>query len=99
MRSTLSHTPLFSSPDEPRLRLLVDRTRSRRFGGGNVVHEAGDPADGLYVIATGEAAVSSGFEGHEVEINRCGEVAFFGETTILTNQPRWFARLPKANCG
>jgi len=87
-RAALGRTPLFSSLDEPRLLLLIERTRLRPLAKGEVLFQIGDPPDGLYVVAAGEVAVYSASEGQEIEVARLGEGSFFGETALLTHQPR-----------
>jgi CRP-like cAMP-binding protein len=87
-RTALGRTPIFSSLDERRLRLLIERTRLRQLAKGQRLFKAGDAPDGLYVVASGEVAVSMAAGDDEVEVDRLGEGTFFGETALLTNQAR-----------
>jgi CRP-like cAMP-binding protein len=97
-RATLGHTALFSSLDEPRLLLLIQRVRLRQLAEGQVLFKVGDPPDGLYVVAVGEVAVFATAKGLELEVDRLGEGAFFGETALLTNQRRSVTVRATADC-
>ena len=77
-------------PDVPPdvLDLLVRRARAERFDRGDVVVAEGDPTEGFYVVAKGEADVSQMVDGAETYLRtlRAGEV--FGEIGLMLASPR-----------
>ncbi len=85
-RAALTRTPIFSSLDEMRLRLLISRVRLRRLAEDEVLFRRGDVADFLYVVADGEVAVLGPDDQREVARLHDGD--FFGEIAILADQPR-----------
>jgi CRP-like cAMP-binding protein len=85
-RSVLGRTPLFSALDEAALRRLIETVALRRLDAGEVLFRAGDAADALYVVASGEVAVRAGRP--EVEVARLADGAFFGEIALLSGHPR-----------
>ena len=58
------------------------------FPYGAVVFSEGDAADALYVIAAGRARVLKGEGDKEVSLNVLGAGDSFGETALLTGEPR-----------
>lgn len=88
-RSLFPKTPLFSALDEPHLLKLIESVKRVELGAGEILFREGDPADSLYVVAEGEVAVLVAKEGATpLEVARLGEGAFFGEISLVTNQPR-----------
>ena len=81
-------------PDVPPdvLELLVRRARAERFDRGDVVVAEGDPTEGFYVVAKGEADVSQMVDGAETYLRtlRAGEV--FGEIGLMLASPRYSHR-------
>jgi CRP-like cAMP-binding protein len=56
----------------------------RRFARGELVFAAGDPADGLHIVQSGEVRVTKMDErGREVEIARLGPGEILGEAAVL----------------
>lgn len=82
----LSRTFLDLPPDVHEL--LVRRAGEERFGRGDVVVAEGDPTEGFYVVARGEAEVSQAVDGAEVYLRtlRAGEA--FGEIGLMLGSPR-----------
>ena len=73
-------------PDD--LEMLVRRADVERFARGDVVVAEGDPTEGFYVVAKGEAEVSQLVDGAAVYLRtlRAGEV--FGEIGLMLGSPR-----------
>ncbi len=69
---------------------LLARARKRRFGAGEVVFHAGDPADTLHLIRRGRFSVRIMTEfGDAATLNVIGPGDAFGELALLTpGQPR-----------
>ena len=83
-RATLPLVPLFSSLDEDRLRMLIERVKLVELVDGEVLFAEGEVGETLYVVAGGEVAVEKG----GVEVARLGEGTFFGEIALVTDQAR-----------
>lgn len=81
---------LRSFDDEEALAALADRFVQREFAPGDVLAEAGQPADTVYLIAHGKVEKLS--EGSYGEQNRLGTLAdgdHFGEQALLTGDGAW----------
>jgi len=77
--AALESTPLFAGLSNEDLGSIVDVGRSVSFGSGEAIVEEGDPADGMYVIASGEARVDVGGRFH---VLKPGD--FFGEMALIS---------------
>ena len=63
--------------------------RERRFPKGSVILMEGDPGDALYLIADGQVKVILiGEDGREVILSVLGEGSFFGDMSLLDDEPR-----------
>jgi cAMP-dependent protein kinase regulator len=84
----LAISPLFSvlSPDE-RKRLMAGVSFSAARKGERIVRE-GDRGDRMYVIISGEVAVTTEKEGAVMELARLKSGDFFGEVSVITGRPR-----------
>ena len=80
----LQKTPLWAGLDEQDLRLVVKSSKEQNFQSGQTVVRAGDPGEEFYLIVDGEVEVKSGGR----TIARLGPGQFFGEMSVLDNQPR-----------
>jgi len=80
----LEKTPLWSGLTKQELRLVVKASKERNFESGHKVVSKGDPGDGFYLIFEGAAEVRS--DGKT--LSKLGPGQFFGEMSILDNQPR-----------
>ncbi|MBP9205390.1 MAG: cyclic nucleotide-binding domain-containing protein [Kofleriaceae bacterium] len=86
-RRALAGTPLFAGLEPDALESLVQQLELVHVGAGEVLFREGDAGDALYVISEGEVIVQS--EGPpRVEMSRLGTGAFFGEVSLVTDQPR-----------
>jgi len=88
-RSALQRVPLFSVLSAEQLdvvgRVVVREASSRN----RVVFAAGGPSDSLYVILAGRVKVQmSDAEGKEVILAVLGPGEFFGEMSLIDEQPR-----------
>ncbi len=84
----LAISPLFSalSSDE-RKRLMIGVSFSARRKGEAIVRE-GDQGDRMYVIISGEVAVTTRKEGAVLDLARLRSGDFFGEVSVITRRPR-----------
>jgi len=85
----LREIPLFSEMDEQEvagIRAIMDE---RKFKAGKVIIREGDVGDLFYVITEGHAEVTiHDADGTEVVLQEVGPGDFFGELSMLTNEPR-----------
>lgn len=85
----LRHIPLFASLPEAELRAFAPLLREKRFAKGSMILMQGDPGDSLYLIAEGQVKVILiGEDGREVILSVLGPGAFFGEMSLLDDEPR-----------
>ena len=79
----LGELPLFARFGRRRLRELVRLGRFAEYSHGDVVIAAGQPADFLYVILSGEAKVLARPGGRVLKVGD-----YFGELALLDSEPR-----------
>ena len=81
----LSQLYLFKSCPQSALRTLVEQSRLLRYEAGQVLFEAGDPADNALLVITGKLSVTLpvGKERRSIGDIRVGEVV--GETALLSH--------------
>jgi CRP/FNR family cyclic AMP-dependent transcriptional regulator len=89
LTNLLSRAPLFAELEQKELEALAKTGERREFGRDEVIFAANEPADGLYVIATGRVKVCvSSVGGRELILATLGPEQFFGEMALLDNEPR-----------
>lgn len=85
----LTQVPLFAGLPDGDLRAFAPLLRERRFPKGSVILMQGDPGDALYLIATGQVkVVLIGEDGREVILSVLGPGSFFGDMSLIDDQPR-----------
>ena len=85
----LKSVPLFSAFTEQQLTTLLNYVQHRSYPRNVFVLQAGEESDSLYVILSGKAKVLiPDDQGHEVILSMLGPHDFFGEMSILDDQPR-----------
>jgi CRP/FNR family transcriptional regulator, cyclic AMP receptor protein len=85
----LQRVPLFSQLSAPELQRVVDVARERAYPRNSVILFEDDPGDALYVVATGQVkVVLIGEDGREVILSVMGPGEFFGEMSLLDDEPR-----------
>jgi CRP-like cAMP-binding protein len=80
----LARVPLFVDLDESELQVLADSMWERTFLAGEVVTAEGEPADGFFVVESGEADVT--VQGQRR--STCGAGDYFGEIALLMGSDR-----------
>ena len=78
MVSALEHLPLLHGLGRARLRALAEAGVVRTYESGDVVFEAGDAADAVHVILSGEASVLG-----KPDAGTLGQGDYFGEMALL----------------
>ena len=84
----LRDIPLFAKIDPAKLKLVAFASEYMRFEAGESLFQEGDPADSIFLIHEGEAAVIGHAKGEEVEVASLGKNALFGEMALFLRSPR-----------
>lgn len=86
-RKALPVTPLFSELGPASLERLIGGAELHQLDAGEVLYRSGDPADALYVVASGAVSLIADGE-NRVAVTRVLESEFFGEAALMCNEPR-----------
>lgn len=70
------------------LESLGKKAKTRVYLSGETVVQEGERRDELFVLSIGEAAVVREVAGARAEVARLGPGDYFGETSLLTGEPR-----------
>jgi len=85
----LREVPLFSEMDEQEVAGIRDIMEEMKFKPGQVIIREGETGDLFYVVTEGHAEVLiRDADGTELILNTVGPGGFFGELSMLTNEPR-----------
>ena len=84
----LQRMPIFGALRDDTLGFLIDRTQPVRVLSGDYFFREGDPADGLFVLESGQASVLKGWDGHPVLLRHLHAGDCFGEMALMDLQPR-----------
>jgi CRP-like cAMP-binding protein len=84
----LSKIGLFSTLSAKELRVVDSLLHDRRYLKGEVVFDAGEEGQALYIVSSGKIAVCRQGEFGKTHIAEFGEGAMFGELALLDGAPR-----------
>jgi CRP/FNR family cyclic AMP-dependent transcriptional regulator len=85
----LSSIPLFSELDDTDLERIAEASVIRGFNKNSIVITEGDDTSALYVILSGEVRVFVSDEDGKINIiNRLGPGDYFGELSLIDEEPR-----------
>lgn len=84
----LRKVPMFSRLDSAKLKLLAFTSECLSYDDGEVLFNAGDPADCAYVIMDGNAEVMADTGSGDVVAVTLNQNDLFGEMAILSHAPR-----------
>ncbi len=84
----LRAVPLFAGLDPGKLKLLAFASATVTLADGEVLIHAGDAADAVYIIETGEAEILVNVYQQEVRIGIFGKNWLVGELAAFLNEPR-----------
>ncbi|MBI2887725.1 MAG: cyclic nucleotide-binding domain-containing protein [Chloroflexi bacterium] len=88
--SLLMQSDILSALTEDQLMELSEHIEVKQYAANEVIVEEGDPGDGMFVVSTGTAAVST--QSHDgisrVVLAMLGPGQSFGEMALLDQQPR-----------
>lgn len=89
LKAFLAATPFFGGLSDASLDLLVSMLVERRVEAGATVVAEGEPGRSMYVVHSGELAVSRrGAGGRVIRMSRLEAGDFFGEMTLIEMQNR-----------
>ena len=88
LKTFLVDTSFFGGLPDASLDLLVSMLVERRFDAGAGVVAQGEPGRSMYVVHSGELAVSRLAASGVIHLNRLGPGDFFGEMTLIEMQNR-----------
>ena len=90
-KAFLVRTPFFGGLDDAGLDRVIALLNERSFGRGAEVFREGDTGRSMFVVAEGElVATQHAGGGRQVKLMRMKAGDFFGETTLIEMQPRFF---------
>ena len=85
----LATVPLLSRIDAAELQRLAALTRERQYAKGSVILFENDPGDSLFIVRQGRVkVVLVGEDGREVILGVLGPGEYFGELSLIDEQPR-----------
>jgi len=79
---------LFANLDEAGRARLLESATLENYSPGQVVMTEGEPGDSFFFIKTGAVEVSTDKGGKKLKLADLAAGDFFGEVSVLTNQPR-----------
>ena len=89
LKAFLVVTPFFGGLSDASLDLLISMLVERRFDAGATVVAEGEPGNSMYIVHSGELAVSKlGELGRVIRMTGLGPGDFFGEMTLIEMQNR-----------
>lgn len=87
--AVLQKVPLFSNLSPADLQRVLDVAREKAYPRNSVILFEDDPGDALFVVASGQVkVVLIGEDGREVILSVLGEGQFFGEMSLIDDEPR-----------
>jgi small-conductance mechanosensitive channel/CRP-like cAMP-binding protein len=84
----LAGVDLFAALDTPTRAILAAGLKRQLFASDELIIKQGDIGDSLYVIHSGQVAVTLAFDHQVREVARLKAGQFFGEMSLLTGEPR-----------
>lgn len=85
----LRQVELFAGLDERSLRVVEERLTTRTVPAGTILCREGDPADWMFVVASGElGVVKTADDGTPVQVATLGAGDFGGVMSLLESSPR-----------
>lgn len=85
----LRQVPLFSGLDEEAIESLLSVISPRKYHKDAVIFFESDPGDAMFMIVSGRVKVTIlSDDGREIILSMLSERDFFGEMSLLDNEPR-----------
>ncbi|ULQ59405.1 GGDEF domain-containing protein [Brucepastera parasyntrophica] len=98
MHTLLGKTELFSSLDGEKIESIIAHSDFISFGAGDVIFDAGDPGDCLYIVEDGEVSIIQTEEGKSREIALYIGGDYFGEMDLMTAAKRNAKAVASTRC-
>lgn len=87
--AALQQVPLFSQLSLADFQRVIDVAREKSYPKNSVILFEDDPGDALFVVASGQVkVVLIGEDGREVILSVLGQGQFFGEMSLIDDEPR-----------
>jgi CRP-like cAMP-binding protein len=87
--AVLEKVPLFGQLGPADLQRVLELARERAYPKNSVILFEDDPGDALYIVSTGQVkVVLIGEDGREVILSVLGDGDFFGEMSLIDDEPR-----------
>ena len=84
----LSQIPMFSKMETSKLKLLAFTSKLVEYADGDILFQASDPADSVYLVMDGNVEILiDSDDGDDLSIVR-GENSLIGEMAVISNQGR-----------
>lgn len=80
---TLRAVPNFASLDDAILLEVVGASANLYWHGGRTVFEAGEPAEALYIVLSGQVQILESVGGEQRQVAELGPGDYFGENALL----------------
>jgi CRP-like cAMP-binding protein len=98
-REFLQSVPLFARLGEGSLEAILRLTRRRKFRKDEVIFHENEVGDSLFIILRGRVKVAIfGDDGKEVTLSTLSEGDFFGEMSLLDQEPRSATTIAEEEC-
>jgi signal transduction histidine kinase len=89
VEALLQGLPFFHDLTHEELHSVASIGQFESRSAGDVIFEAGDPGDALYVLITGDVSIFlRGEEGGRVELASLTDGAYFGDLALIDGEPR-----------
>lgn len=87
--SFLKNVPIFNELDETALRLVLEKSRTRKLRKGVILMSEGETGESLYLIHSGKIKIFvSDEDGNEMTLFVEGPGSYIGEISLLDDSPR-----------
>ncbi len=98
-KAFLRRVPLLATLSEPQLDQLAAASVRRSYPKGRTLVAEGEPSQSLYILLSGRAKVQrSDSEGKEVILAVIGSGEFFGEMSLIDDEPRSASVITLEHC-
>ena len=84
----LRKVPMFAKLEPSKLKLLAFTSEYQTFEDGEILFQAGDPADCAFVIISGEVEILAKTDAGDVIVGVLRDHQIFGELALLNNAAR-----------
>lgn len=82
--NTLTQVSLFQDLDQKHLNLVAEQFNTESFAAGEIVFEQDDPADRVYVVASGKVAIRfKPYDGDLLDVSEIEKDGIFGWSAVL----------------